>query len=164
MRLITSKLVDAFPELDEFPIEQRLAFLNRAVKRWWVIVLPFIAAALATIISLTIVGFLASIIQSADMNNRRSGSSRIDWIAIAHLLILIIPLCIGGFIFLLTRDILCRRRITQIIQQRFNCAGCRYKLAGLAISDDNTATCPECGMTQSVDPSLRELTNSQQKT
>ena len=46
----------------------------------------------------------------------------------------------------------------RVLRTRGTCAGCRYSLVGLPLSDSSAITCPECGLETEVDSSLAELT------
>lgn len=54
-----------------------------------------------------------------------------------------------------TRDVLLRRRLRIVQQERGLCDVCRYSLVGLPVVDGSVA-CPECGSITEVDESLSE--------
>ena len=157
MRLMTVKVYRAFPELDRYSDEQCRRFIaaaRRGVRSWWHGALYAIVLCLG----LFIAAFIAALAfnQAGDYQDRQK--TDIWWANVLAFLVAAPGLAIVPMGVLLMRDILLRRRVRWVLTTQSACPRCRYGLIGLALSPDNTITCPECGHVAAVDPSLGELT------
>src|SRR5262245_31051382 len=157
MRVLTSKIYRAFPELDPYGDEQCVRFV-RAARRGKVrrslhmLLITLVAAATLA------VGMLVVVLLGAYLDRVRGPGwdyhykFLIPVVIVALVVISIAP--IAAFVF---RDWLLRRRIRYVLRARGVCAGCHYTLVGLPVGPGNMVACPECGFESGVDPSLGEL-------
>lgn len=158
MRFPGNKIYRAFPELDRFSDEQCSRFLKAAKRDWWFArlvraLLPWIIGVIASIAGLAGLAWLGTLIPGS---NRLSNSNS-QWALIVTLLIGLTPVLLGMLIGLIARDILLRRRLRSVINERGKCLKCGYLLLGLNVTADLKVTCPECGEVTEVDSSLDEL-------
>lgn len=146
MRIPTSKIYRAFPELDEFSDEQCQRFMQRIRVSGLVQALPWvvflITAVVGLVIDCAISGFVLDMVEEG-LRSRKDGSllSIID--GVVCLLMIGLPLFFG----LIARDLMLRRHLRLVIDERLNrirCLACKYILIGQVVHDERVA-CPECG-------------------
>ena len=141
MRLPTSKVYRAFPELDQFSDAQCRAFVrsaNQGVSK----------AAVRSLLYLITGGTVLFV----------SGSILIAILVawepdptFGVCVFLVGVIASTGLAVLALRDVMLRSRIRRVFDLRGSCAGCSYALVGLPVSDDGTngkreVRCPECGL------------------
>ncbi len=161
MRLMTVKVYRAFPELDRYSDEQCLRFIRaarRGVRSWW----HFLLYILVFHMGLTIAGVIAFAAFDYSEDYQIARRADIWWVSALAYVVAIPAIAIVPMGVLLMRDVLLRRRVRWVLNTQSACPSCRYGLIGLAVSPDNTITCPECGHVAAVDPSLGELTVDEQ--
>jgi hypothetical protein len=156
MRLITTDLITAFPQLDPFPIEQRKKFFKRAVPNWLSVAGRVLVWGLAIASCLAIIAFKPIDISSGANQSTPILGFRIDPLAVL-IIIATSTACVVASIGLLIRDRLIVLRLKEILGTRGSCGHCYHPLLGLVVPDDLRVTCPECGELSEVDPSLCEL-------
>ncbi|GEM_PF-1284194 len=159
MRIPTSKLYRAFPELDNFDDDRCVRFVKaaqgnilwRAARLFALVLLGFVIfTAMCAGVS-----FLLSALFVDGPNSRRTYGSLPEPFALATVfLIACLSACL---ITLLLRDSLLRRRVRRILADNANCWKCAYRLLGLPVAKNSTITCPECGEVSQVDQALSEL-------
>jgi hypothetical protein len=159
MRILTKKEIwRAFPELDRYSDDQCRRFVNSARGTWLRRCTMVTLCAVAALLVCTLCIAMGILVVS---RLRSDGSVRWpDAIGLTTTVPLIcfgIALVLPFFVYLLTRDVLLRRRIRNIIRVRGVCGACGYSLLGLAVSPSNRVVCPECAVDTEVDPSLGDL-------
>lgn len=150
MRLITRKpLYRAFPELDRFTDEQCQRFLksaNRGVLRGLIRAAVIFTLGIG-LFSGTLTGMMWLSDTVIDLGDKLPVISAVIAFSMG-----------AGFIGgLIIRDLLLRRRVRRVIDERGVCSGCGYVLLGLHVGPDLKVVCPECGAATEVDVSLGEL-------
>jgi len=150
MRIPGTKIYRAFGELDRFSDEQCERFLaaamrptTRRVLRWVVCGGVGLAAFVACVLGMVLFDTLMPRGQRISEN--------------ALLVLVLTPTVVGVFAVALMRDVLLRRRMRCVINNRSSCTGCGYMLLGLPVTAASTVACPECGAVSEVDPAMGEL-------
>lgn len=155
MRVPLTAIHRAFPELDRFTDEQCDRFIKAACRtRRRAVHIGLIGLTWLVLFAggLFIAGYVWT---SADDWASVVARRRTDTIAgVVFFLTIAVP----PLVALLLRDRLLIGRVRRVLRTRGICPGCRYQLAGLPVSEGNVVTCPECGYAAEVDPSLAELT------
>lgn len=75
------------------------------------------------------------------------------FVALVGVVLLLLSALAAG----VTRDVLLRRRVKQVMVSHGSCAACTYFLGGLPVNEYYLVMCPECGASVRVDPALIEL-------
>ena len=159
VRLPTTKVWRAFPELDRFSDEQCARFAKAArrgagrVWRWC-----SVGAVLAICWAAAALFMLWASARGPtvwDRFERRSGSVGLGVLLLFVSALVVFVLATAPAVLL--RDRLLRRRILRIVRLRGRCFACKYNLLGLPVGAGLLVTCPECGETTTVDPALGEL-------
>ena len=159
MRIPTSKLYRAFPELDPFEDEKCIRFVRVAQGPWWWRGVRFICLVVLWVV--TFVGVSWGLAEGASAILMDSDNWRRTFGPIPEILGLV--LCAGAGMAiasvgtLMLRDFLLRRSVRRVLKGSANCWNCGYGLLGLPVSSERTITCPECGSVSGVDVSLAEL-------
>lgn len=155
MRLPTSKVYRAFPELDEFGDAQCRAWLRSAntgflwrLMRMALFGAVFLFWLVIVSVTLAAVGSSLSILDGRPVNDRPALSLLGVGAAIG--------IGLGIVWVLMLRDGLLRRRVRRVMELRGACDGCRYVLVGLPVTDGRV-TCPECGRPRVPDEKLAEV-------
>lgn len=156
-RLPVRHVYRAFPELDGYSDEQCIRFmkaargtmLRRAIAILAILTIFVVGTIAGAIILLSVVNM---ILPSGHTRNLQLGRG------LVMLCLLLICTAAGPILAFLMRDFLIIDRIRWILRSRGLCQACSYSLIGLAVSPDNSVTCPECAALCTVDPSLGELT------
>lgn len=165
LRLPIKHLHRAFPELDSYSDEQCLRFIHAARgsvrRRALHVVLIAFATMLTLAVGISLAGYLLAVAlprtRTLDISN-----PAVPWYGIVvNIAIAILGVAVGPFTGYLVRDFLLIRRVRHILRTRGTCISCRYTLVGLVVAPDLKVTCPECGTTATVDPSLGELTTDE---
>jgi hypothetical protein len=154
---MTLKVYRAFPELDRYSDEQCRRFIRaarRGVRSWWHLFLYIVVFH----VGLGIAGGIAVAAFGYSEDYQTARRADIWWVSALAFLVAVPAVAIVPMGVLLMRDVLLRRRVRWVLKTQSACPSCRYGLIGLAVSPDNTITCPECGHAAAVDPSLGELT------
>ncbi|HYE62160.1 MAG TPA: hypothetical protein VD997_09195 [Phycisphaerales bacterium] len=156
MRLITTKLHRAFPELDRFSDEQCGRFI-RATGRSWraaphlVVVWASYLLTVAVVVGL---GVLVAWLAGVD-------PSRVDPLAPWGVVAVLVTAGVCLVPAFIVRDRLLRARVRRVLVARSHCVHCRYSLLGMPVGEDCIVVCPECATPTEVDPSLGELETSE---
>jgi hypothetical protein len=155
MRLPTTRVYRAFPELDEFGNEQCRAWVrsaNAGVFRLLARMMLFGAAFLAWLL---VVGFAS--VGVGMWLSILDGRARHEH-AVLILLGVAITIGIGfGVVWvLMLRDALLRRRVRGVMEARGSCDKCRYVLVGLPVAEGRVI-CPECGLARVPNETLAEV-------
>lgn len=141
MRLPTSKVYRAFPELDKFSDAQCAAYVKNATKERKK---QHIAATCLLLIAVPLALFLAyggtALSALLIFPDEKLFSDSFFAFILIHMTVLFFLECLG---LLWLRDRWLRRIVTKHLLT-VRCPHCRYVLLGLAVND-NTVTCPECG-------------------
>lgn len=155
MRLITRhKLYRAFPELDSYedgPCEQFLAAAQGGRVRWG------LRWAMCTAWGFMLVGcsFVAIVLLAAALGVR-DGPERPGFVAG------VVAGAVGWpLLAIIFRDVLLRWRVKRLLRVTGSCSQCGYSLIGMPLDEQHRVTCPECGTTKAVDPSLAVLTKDE---
>ncbi|MCC6951443.1 MAG: hypothetical protein IT433_08345 [Phycisphaerales bacterium] len=157
MRLLTSKIHKAFPELDRFE-EERCERFVRAARRGfrrslWRMTLMAVAFCV-------VAGLLALAawkpVQMLEKHAITRGAGSV--VPATAVLGMATGVFLGGALAaLLVRDIVLRRRVRYVIRARGSCSGCGYSLLGVPVPENLCVVCPECGFISEVDAALDEL-------
>ena len=150
MRVPGTKIYRAFAELDRFSDEQCERFLAAAMRPTIRRVLRWVGCC---VVGLVIAALCIGGMTLFDMNVARG--QRIFEKAL--LVLVLVPTVAGVFAIALMRDVLLRRRMRHVINNRATCTGCGYKLLGLPVTSACMVACPECGAASEVDQALGEL-------
>jgi hypothetical protein len=140
VRLPTSKVYRAFPELDRFSDEQCRAFVRRASQD------SALGSCGLTVLGLglgvlTAVAWVVLLVLYARLTATPSGAIRLGAVWLVLLVVGVLVLSpLAGFFF---RDVWLRAAIRASLA-RTNCRECRYSLLGLHATE-GVVTCPECG-------------------
>lgn len=155
MRLPTSKLYRAFPELDEFSSEQCRAWVRAANAGFARLILRSILFGAVFLGWLLVVSgavyALGSGLSIVDGRTRNEGP--------LFVLIsggVVVGVGVGVLLVLMVRDAFLRRRVQRVMQARGSCDRCRYILVGLPVIDARV-TCPECGQIRTPNEALAEV-------
>jgi hypothetical protein len=155
MRIPLTAIHRAFPELDRFTDEQCVRFIRAACRsrrrsvRLGLIGLTWLVLFAA---GLLVAGYVWLSREDWTPVGARRRTDAV--VGVAFILAVAVP----PLVALLVRDRLLIGRIRRVLRTRGVCLGCRYRLAGLPVSERNVVVCPECGREAEVDPSLSELT------
>jgi hypothetical protein len=163
MRLLTTKaLYRAFPELDHFSDEQCRTFVNAAKRGIIPRLLRLALQLLAGAVTLAMVGWVAVTIASALVPTGYAQTERL-FLAVGAL-VMLVAFGSAAIVYLITRDLLLRRRIRWVMNARGSCYECSYGLTGLLIvktpAPDGTTDaviCPECGTPHKADATIGEV-------
>lgn len=146
MRIPISKIYRAFPEFDSFSDEQCERFMHRievsGAKKTLPTLVGILVMLAALILSCTVSGFIFDAMQEG---LERSSARMIE--IVLDLLSLLLPLVIAFALGLTARDVLLRRHLRLVIEDKLNrirCLGCKYILIGQVVSNQSVR-CPECG-------------------
>lgn len=157
MRIPASKVYRAFPELDKFSDEQCANFVRAADRhrhgRAVRLVLQFLAAGIALPTLGGVIVVLARVSGFDSTLDPRGGDPYMVWAGLFMLVVFFGT----GFTWLVTKDILLRRSIRKVMDDRGTCPVCRYGLTGLPVTTDGRVICPECGHAIAADTSLGEI-------
>jgi len=157
MRLITTQVYRAFPELDGYSDEQCRRFVRAAGALRLQRGLHGVAILVVAFLGCVTTGIAASLV----LNVARPYLSRPTTSEGAEAVILgmtmVAVLLTGGCVCLVLKDFSLRRRIRFVLSVRGACVSCHYSLVGLPIGARNRVRCPECGEMSEVDTSLVEL-------
>lgn len=152
IRIPTSKIYRAFPELDQFSDEQCERFMQRIRVSGLRKTLPqavFLAVTGAGLVLACVVsGFVLAILE-AGLQSRRNG----DVLSVFDFVVLLVGFGLPVFIGLIARDFTLRRHLKLVINEkldRIRCLTCKYILIGQVVHE-NRVTCPECGFVMSLD-------------
>lgn len=146
MRLPTSKVYRAFPELDQFSDAQCRAFVrlaNHDVSKALVrFLLYLVSGAVVAFVS----GAVLIAILTAWQPNPMFGAC----------FLLVGVTAPTGVALLALRDALLRNRIRRVFTLRGSCAGCSYALVGLPVVEagpngEREVRCPECGLSRAIE-------------
>lgn len=157
MRLLTTKIHRAFPELDRFE-EERCERFVRAARRGFRRSLGRLSLmAAAFVLASGLLGLAAW--KPLEALGRyavpRGAGSGGPGAAVAGI---VMGVCLGGCVAaLVMRDVLLRRRVRYVIRARGSCSGCGYSLLGVPVPESLCVVCPECGFVSEVDAALDEL-------
>ncbi len=158
MRIPTTRIYRAFPELDRFTDDQCSRFVRAACKRGWRRhlhrALLIVLTPVAMIILWIVVGLGISLLTDSLGRSFEDGIPYIVLVVLGLVLVIFGPV-LGA---MLIRDRLLLGRIRFVLRARGTCPACRYSLLGIVVADSNLVICPECGMEVEADPSLNELT------
>lgn len=158
MRLLTSRLARAFPELDRFDDAQADAFCRAAVRQFWPRMLRCVVVGVCGVVAVVLATLVAISMPSWIIGASSAPSSRLyNWTTVVSAIVLIILFGVGFLPTMLLRDWLLRRRVRVVIRERGTCPRCKYVLLGQPVSADLRVSCPECGLAITADPSMREL-------
>ncbi|MCE7972996.1 MAG: hypothetical protein DYG92_01535 [Leptolyngbya sp. PLA1] len=157
MRLLTSKIHRAFPELDRFD-EERCERFVRAARRGFRRTLGRMVA-MAIVFALVCAALGLAAWKPAQMLEKHAvvrGAGSL--LPAAAVLGMATGVFLGAFVAaLLVRDVLLRRRVRYVIRARGACSGCGYSLLGVPVPANLCVVCPECGFISEVDAALDEL-------
>jgi hypothetical protein len=156
MRLITTDLITAFPQLDPFPVEQRKKFLDRAIHpslRSFAQVTIGVIALIACAVTFVLQPIDAAIGPGQFPTVFGVRIDPLYLLALLSIIVAALTTALGYFI----RDRIIVQRLKEIFSKRGSCHACKHTLLGLPVPDDYRVTCPECGTITEVDPSLCEL-------
>ncbi len=170
MRLLTTKaLYRAFPELDQFSDEQCRTFVAAAKRGVIPRLLRVAVQLLVAAAALIVVGWL-----TVTIANGLAPASRVQADAIflvVALFAMFITFGSAAVAYLITRDLLLRRRIRWVMNARGSCYECSYGLTGLLIvktpTPDGTTDaviCPECGTPHKADATIGEVVHDEKGT
>jgi hypothetical protein len=163
MRLLTTKaLYRAFPELDHFSDEQCRTFVNAAKRGIIPRLLRLALQLLAGAVALAMVGWVAVTIAIALVPTGYAQTEQL-FLAVGAL-VMLVAFGSAAIVYLITRDLLLRRRIRWVMNARGSCYECSYGLTGLNIvktpAPDGTTDaviCPECGTPHKADATIGEV-------
>lgn len=159
MRLITSRVYRAFPELDRYPDDRCIRFVNAAKRGLFRRALHVIL--IGPVAIATGCGLFAGILYLIDWiwpdSLLRAETQTLPWLTILFILFILMCGALGAAAGFVVRDVLLRRRVRYVLRTRGVCASCRYGLVGLPVESGNVVVCPECGFETEVDESLGEL-------
>ncbi|CAN5778535.1 hypothetical protein BH11PLA1_BH11PLA1_19440 [soil metagenome] len=155
MRLITSKLWRAFPELDQFDDERCAAFVRVARQRVGTRLASGLFLVLMGLVGL--VGAIAGLMFMETGTWTRAFGYRSLWAQpVAPVAAFVIPLLSIGLGFFV-RDRLIRRVVRRVLVAHGKCARCGFSLLGIPVDAEMQIVCPECGMQVRVDPAVARL-------
>lgn len=155
MRLITRhKLYRAFPELDSYEDGQCEQFLAAAQGGWARWGLRWgVCAGVAGVLAL-VLAWLVTLVLIVPGRVPRWGGWEV------------IPIVVTGAMAwplgaIVLRDVLLRWRVKRLLRVTGSCSQCGYSLIGMPLDSEHRVTCPECGTSKAVDPSLAILTKDE---
>lgn len=157
MRLLTSKIHKAFPELDRFE-EERCERFVRAARRGFRRSLGRMAL---MVVAFGVVAGLLGLaawkpVQVLEKHAIVRGTGAL--LPAVAVLAMATGVFLGGSLAaLLVRDLLLRRRVRYVIRARGTCSACGYTLLGVPVPESLCVVCPECGFVSEVDAALDEL-------
>jgi hypothetical protein len=157
MRLLTSTLWRAFPELDEFSDDLCRKFVKAATARWRSQALRFVLVGLVAVATVVVAVFAFAIARPIYDTWILFRTLPNTAVVLIQAVGLSIPLLIGFACALVVRDQILRRQVCRVIRKRGACVRCAYSLLGMPVNAALHVVCPECGMTTVVDPALGEL-------
>jgi hypothetical protein len=162
MRMPTSKLYRAFPELDPFEDQKCIRFVRVAQGRWWWRGTRFICLVVLWVVAFA--GLSWGLAEGASAILADSDNWRRTFGPIPEILGFVLcagaGMAIASLGTLMLRDFLLRRSVRRVLKASANCWSCGYGLLGLPVSTERTITCPECGSVSGVDVSLAELSEN----
>lgn len=157
MRIPASKVYRAFPELDKFSDEQCANFVRAADRhrhgRAIRLVLQFLISGVVFAALGGGMVAIANVWRLGSTMNPSGGDPYMVWAG----LFMLVAFFGTGFTWLVTKDILLRRSIRKVMDDRGTCPVCRYGLTGLPVTADGRVICPECGHAIAADTSLGEI-------
>lgn len=158
MRIPSTKVYRAFPELDRFSDEQCRRFAAAARGSIW---RRLRHRSLEFAIALIVLGLVVGAVYAVDewWPPELALKLMFGWRAelVRDALVLIFGFGSPTLAFLLVRDRMVRRSIRRVINTRGSCGVCGYGLTSLIVPDTNMVRCPECGHEVPVDESLGEI-------
>lgn len=159
MRMPTSKLYRAFPELDPFDDERCVRFVRAAQGKWWRRAMRWIGLVVFAVVSFAGLGWGLTDLATGLLRNGAHPNRAFGPISpiLGQAACLAIALLIGGLASLVLRDVLLRRSVRRVLKGSADCWNCGYRLLGLPVSAENSIRCPECGSVSRVDASVSEL-------
>lgn len=162
MRLITSKVYRAFPELDAFSDERCERFVRFTNHAWGPRLVQWTILGLASMIAV-IAGFVAAVLglQIVVLGREVRALALGAFLPLPSIILATTTWAIGLVLVLILRDVLMRRSVRRVIGRCGTCYSCLYPLLGMRVEDNLTITCPECGHVTEVDPALNELATNQ---
>ena len=143
MRIPTSKLYRAFPELDRFSDAECRAFMARLRRQVGGQIVGYLIAGLCGFGVFVATIFVEAVMIDLTQRIRFSDDAELVLGAISFAL----PFLTGLMTILIVRDFFVRRTLrTRILNvvRRFTCRGCTYSLVGLRATG-HVVRCPECG-------------------
>lgn len=154
MRLLTRRLARAFPELDRFDDAQADAFCRSAVRQFWPRVVRWVVVGVCGVLVVALTSAILSLATRLFIPMTRDARFFEN---LGRIVLAVALLALGFAATMLLRDRLLRRRVRVVIRRRGTCPRCRYVLLGQPVSTDLRVSCPECGLSITADPSMREL-------
>jgi hypothetical protein len=165
VRLVTRKLWRAFPELDRFDDDQCRRFVDAACSRQDLQVVRGLCCGVAAVLVLTIPWTAGWADDAGEYFWGWPGAGLGKWFesvwwyrpfwfaALVGVGMLLLAALAAG----MTRDVLLRRRVKQVMVSHGSCSACTYFLGGLPVNEYSLVMCPECGASVRVDSALIEL-------
>lgn len=158
MRIPSTKVYRAFPELDRFSDEQCRRFAAAAKGSIW---RRMRHLAMELLVAGCALGLVAGAAYGIDRWWPAALALRLLLGVRAELardgLVLVCGLGGPTLAFLLVRDWLVRRSIRRVVNTRGSCGVCGYGLTSLMVTETNTVRCPECGHEITADESFGEI-------
>jgi hypothetical protein len=152
MRIPVRKIYRAFPEFDSFSDEQCERFMLRVQLSGSKKALPILVGVLVAMITLIVCcavsGFIFDMVY-AGMERQRARKLEFAM----DLSLVLIPPVFAFLLGLFARDLLLRRHLRLVIEDKLNrirCLGCKYILIGQVVANQ-MVRCPECGRVHSLD-------------
>ena len=146
MRIPISKIYRAFPEFDTFTDEQCERFMLRVKLSGSKQTVPILVGVLVAIITLILSCAVSGFIYDAVREGLgRQSALKLEFVM--DLLSLLLPGLLAFLLGLFARDLLLRRHLRLVIEDKLNrirCLGCKYILIGQTVTNDRVC-CPECG-------------------
>ncbi len=153
MRLLTSTVYRAFPELDSYDVPHCERFLARARGGGGskaACALAMLVAAFSTF-GVLLVGILKVSIKFWPHPSVGGPGD------VGMVLAIVVASVSGPLMALFVRDRVLHSRIRYILRIQGVCGGCGYSLIGLSLDVHNNVRCPECDQANEVDPAMAEL-------
>lgn len=161
MRIPASKVYRAFPELDKFSDAQCESFVKAAARQSGRrAIRVFLQLLVAGLVLVGVCGALMVLGERWKAANEvlwRRDDFYLAWAAMTML----VSFLATGLAFLVAKDVLLRRAIRRVMQERGTCTNCGYGLTGLPVNPSGVVICPECGTTFAADESFGEIVADQ---
>ncbi|HZW06547.1 MAG TPA: hypothetical protein VFF65_05440 [Phycisphaerales bacterium] len=157
MRVPGSKVYRAFPELDRFTDEQCCRFLKAVKRDRWLARIGRVTVIVAVFVATMLGVAVPSVIVISLLGRSGIVTAETNWGMAALLAALVLPVLAALLAAFAARDLVLRRRLRSVINDRGKCASCGYLLLGMPVRQDLVVICPECGEATEVDPSIAEL-------